>query len=104
RELSDWLASTGVEPAVPIGGRVSKGSGAGGAAVNDTIAKTLLTLDKLRKLLAGDFDKPQGRPDFLHTVPASMAMLQEMKGVDALVKKLEKRPAPAPAATPAPQT
>jgi hypothetical protein len=104
RELSDWLASTGVEPAVPIGGRVNKGGGASGTPVNDSIAKTLLTLDKLRKLLAGDFDAPKGRPDFLHTVPASMALLQEMKGVDALVKRLETRPPPAPAATPAPQT
>jgi hypothetical protein len=104
RELSDWLASTGVEPAVPLGGKVHKGSGAGGSSVNDSIAKTLLTLDKLRKLLAGDFDAPPGRADFLHTVPASMSLLQEMKGVDALVKRLEKRPAAAPPATPAPQT
>jgi hypothetical protein len=94
RELSDWLSSTGVEPAVPLGGRVTKGSGASGAPVNDAMAKTLLTLDRLRKLLAGDFDQPTGRPDFLHTVPASMSLLQEMKGVDALVKRLEtKRPA-----------
>jgi hypothetical protein len=102
RELCDWLLSTGVEPAVPLGGRVQKGGGASGSSVNDSIAKTLLTLDKLRKLLAGDFDAPKGRPEFLHTVPASMALLQEMKGVDALVKRLENRPAPA--ATPAPQT
>ncbi|WP_296359472.1 DUF1631 family protein [Ramlibacter sp.] len=100
RQISDWLQSTGVEPAVPLGGRVSKGSGAGGAAVNDSMAKTLLTLDKLRKLLAGDFDAPRGpQRDFLHTVPASMAMLQDMKGVDTLMKRLEQRPrthAPAP--------
>ncbi len=101
RQISDWLQSTGVEPAVPLGGRVSKGSGAGGAAVNDSMAKTLLTLDKLRKLLAGDFDAPKGpQRDFLHTVPASMAMLQDMKGVDTLMKRLEQRPrthVPAPA-------
>ncbi|HVZ46669.1 MAG TPA: DUF1631 family protein [Ramlibacter sp.] len=93
RELSEWLTSTGVEPAVPLGGRITKGGGASGAPVNDTMAKTLLTLDRLRKLLAGDFDQPGGRPDFLHTVPASIGLLQEMKGVDALVKRLEtKRP------------
>lgn len=103
RELADWLMSTGVEPAVPLGGKVQKGGGAARAAVNDSMAKTLLTLDKLRKLLAGDFDAPKPRPDFLHTVPASMALLQEMKGVDALVKKLETRPAP-PAPPPAPLT
>jgi hypothetical protein len=59
------------------------------------MAKTLLTLDRLRKLLAGDFDAQAGGPrDFLHTMPASMSMLQEMKQVDALVEKLEQRPKP----------
>ncbi|HSI55497.1 MAG TPA: DUF1631 family protein [Ramlibacter sp.] len=97
RELSDWLRSTGVEAAVPIGGRVQKGGGASGAPVADTMAKTLLTLDRLRKLLHGDFDAKTAPKDFLHTMPASMSMLQEMKQVDALVQKLEARPkAPPP--------
>ena len=61
----------------------------------DSVSKTLLTLDRLRKLLAGDFD-PQTPKEFLHTVPASMALLQDMKQVDALVQKLEKRPKPPP--------
>jgi hypothetical protein len=99
RELADWLSSTGVEPAVPVGGRLHQGSGATGAAVNSTVAKTLLTLDRLRKLFAGDFDAPAARPDFLHTMPASMAMLQELKQVDALVKQLEQRPRPPEPAT-----
>jgi len=94
RELSDWLSSTGVEPAVPLGGRVQKGGGASGAPVADTMAKTLLTLDRLRKLLHGDFDAQAGPRDFLHTMPASMSMLQEMKQVDVLVQKLEQRPKP----------
>ncbi|WP_048441914.1 DUF1631 family protein [Caenimonas sp. SL110] len=100
RELTDWLRSSGVEPAVPIGGRVTKASGASGAPVADSMAKTLLTLDKLRKLLAGDFDsQPSGQRDFLHTMPASMSMLQDMKQVDVLVQKLEKRiKVPPPAA------
>jgi hypothetical protein len=55
----------------------------------------LLTLDRLRKLLAGDFD-PQAPKEFLHTVPASMALLQDMKQVDVLVQKLERRPKPPP--------
>jgi hypothetical protein len=102
RELADWLVSTGIEPAVPLGGRLQHGGGATGKPVNDTMAKTLLTLDKLLKLLAGDFDSPAPRADFLHTVPASMAMLQEMKQVDALVKRLEERPRATPAPTAAP--
>lgn len=91
RELADWLRSTGIEPAVPIGGRIQKGTGASGAPVTDTVAKTLLTLDRLRKLLAGDFDQPK-KGDFLHTMPASMSLLQDMKKTDELVKRLEQRP------------
>jgi hypothetical protein len=101
KELSDWLASTGVEQAVPIGGRLVKGGGSSGAPVVDSMAKTLLTLDRLRKLLHGDFDaKASGPRDFLHTMPASMSLLQEMKQVDALVQKLENRPKAAPPAEP----
>jgi hypothetical protein len=95
RELSEWLRSTGVEPAVPVGGRIQKGTGASGKPVTDTVAKTLLTLDRLRKLLAGDFDQPR-KADFLHTVPASMSMLNDMKKTDELVKRLEERAKPAP--------
>ncbi|MBI2770682.1 MAG: DUF1631 family protein [Burkholderiales bacterium] len=91
RELADWLRSGGIEPAVPIGGKLNQGSGASGTVVADSVAKTLLTLDRLRKLLSGDFDAPRSN-DFLHTVPASMAMLQDMKQVDALVRRLEERP------------
>jgi hypothetical protein len=96
RDLTEWLRSTGVEPAVPIGGRINKATGASGAPVTDTVAKTLLTLDRLRKLLAGDFDQPK-KADFLHTVPASMALLQDLKKTDELVKRLEQRPKATPA-------
>ncbi|MGE3347765.1 MAG: DUF1631 family protein [Ramlibacter sp.] len=106
REITDWLKSSGVEPAVPLGGKVNKGQ-AGTSVVSDTMAKTLLTLDKLRKLLSGDFDPQAPKRDFLHTVPASMVALQDLKQVDVLVKRLEQRakeepPAPevAPSASP----
>jgi hypothetical protein len=111
RELADWLSSGGVEPAVPLGGKLQKGGGTASPSVAGSVAKTLLTLDRLRKLMAGDFDNEKPRAEFLHTVPASMALLQEMKQVDALVKQLEQRPKPdpatvaaepAPAGTPAP--
>lgn len=92
RELTDWLRSCGVEPAVPVGGRVVKGGGSSGASVADSVQKTLLTLDKLRKLLHGDFDAGAAKPDFLHTMPASMSLLQELKQADALIRKLEGRP------------
>jgi hypothetical protein len=100
RELAEWLRTSGIEPAVPIGGRVQKGSGASGTPVVDSIAKTLLTLDRLRKLLHGDFDARTARKDFQHTMPASMSLLEEMKQVDALVQKLEARPKAPPPAQP----
>ncbi len=101
RELSELLRTCGVEPAVPIGGRLQKGRGAQGAPVVDSVSKTLLTLDRLRKLLAGDFDQQVPPKDFMLTVPASMALLQEMKQVDALVQKLEQRPKAPPPPAPA---
>ncbi|MDB5946803.1 MAG: hypothetical protein JWQ33_1829, partial [Ramlibacter sp.] len=91
RELSDWLRSCGIEPAVPVGGKLYKGGGATGKTATDSVAKTMLTLDRLRHLLAGDFDTPKAN-DYLLTMPASMSMLQDMKQVDALVQRLEKRP------------
>lgn len=93
RELHDWLASCGIEPAVPIGGRTPK-AGTPTSQVVDSVQKTLLTLDRLRKLLHGDFDVNKARSEFLHTVPASMSLLQEMKAADTLIKKLEERPKP----------
>ena len=96
REMAEWLRSTGVEPAVPLGGRIDKSTGASGKPVTDTQAKTLLTLDRLRKLITGDLDQPR-KAEFLHTVPASMAMLQDLKKTDELVKRLEQRPKPAAA-------
>lgn len=98
RELAEWLRSSGIEPAVPLGGRIQKGPAGGGTVpVTDTVAKTLLTLDRLRKLLAGDFDQPR-KAEFLHTVPASMNMLQDLQKTDELVKRLEQRPKPTPVA------
>ncbi|MBE7941469.1 MULTISPECIES: DUF1631 family protein [Ramlibacter] len=103
KELGDWLRSCGVEPAVPVGGRLRKGSGAQGVAVVDSVARKLLTLDRLRKLLHGDFDPAAARPDFLHTMPASLNLLDEMKGgVDQLLQKLEKRRVPVADAPDAP--
>lgn len=91
RELADWLSTSGVEPAVPPGGRRDAATtGASGSPVTRSLAKTLLTLERLRKLLAGDFDEGRGGgAEFLHTVPASMALLQDLKQEEQLVKRLE---------------
>lgn len=98
RELSDWLMATGVEPAVPVGGQVQAGRH-GTSEASDKVSRTMLTLDRLHRLLAGDFHPAAApRRDFLHTVPASLVALQDLKQVDALVQRLEQRPAPPPEA------
>ena len=101
RELVEWLTSCGVGPAVPVGGRKPKNKAGAASPVSRSVAKTLLTLERLRKLLAGDFDPQAARAGFLHTVPASMALLQDMNQVDKLVERLEQeRPSrePSPSA------
>ncbi len=101
REMSDWLVTTGVEPAVPVGGLVQAGQ-PGTTGASDKVSRTMLTLDRLRRLMAGDFHPVAApRRDFLHTVPASLVALQDLKQVDALVQRLEQRP---PSETPLSET
>lgn len=97
RELGDWLGSQGIEPAGLPGtgakariGSTQDNNSAGGAP--SSVAKTILTLERLRKLLSGDLDgAPHGSQDFLYTVPASLGALQDMKMVEAMVQRLAKR-------------
>ena len=106
KQNMDWLKSTGLEPAgMNLTDVPSVGSKAG--EPESQLAKTLLTLDRLRKLLTGQVDGDQphlsslvgsvGGRDFLHTVPASMAALQDMQQVDALVSRLSKKAKEGPA-------
>jgi hypothetical protein len=90
REVNDWLRSQGVEPATPVGvspgGRAVRGKGADSA-----VARTLLTLDKLRRLLSGELDAGSARHEFLHTVPASYMALEDMKLVEPMMRRLAQR-------------
>lgn len=93
REMTDWLRSQGVEPASPVGALLG-GAAVGGArasAPETAVNRTLVTLDKLRKLLSGELDGSAGVPNFLHTVPASMVALEDMKLVEPLMKRLSQR-------------
>jgi hypothetical protein len=93
-EINAWLKSAGVEEAsVVTPSHVLQSNVAKTTTVGNSVARTLLTLDRLRKLLAGELDgetvrRPQ---DFLHTVPASMMALQDMGQVEAMVQRLEKK-------------
>ena len=58
--------------------------------MGNSVARTLLTLDRLRRLLSGELDSDARKPqDFLHTVPASVVALQDMRQVEAMVQRLE---------------
>lgn len=99
RQLLDWLRSQGVEPvaAAPASSR---------RRANHPVSRTMLTLGKLRRLLSGELDSPDERRgvdsrvlEFLHTVPASLEALEELKMVEPLMKRLSQRVAQtAPAA------
>lgn len=93
REMADWLRSQGVEPASPAGALLS-GLAVGSTRVSapdSAVNRTLVTLDKLRKLLSGELDGAAAMPNFLHTVPASMVALEDMKLVEPLMKRLSQR-------------
>ncbi len=96
REITDWLRSFGVEPAGITSSAVAPGALGKPGGQPSTVARTLLTLDRLRKLLAGELDDngnimPRNPQDFLHTVPASLETLQDLKQVDAMVKRLTRK-------------
>ena len=93
REITDWLRSQGVEPVLP---HTKAGGGFGGAgkAPETSVTRTMLTLDKLRRLLSGElsFDlMPSATKDFTHTVPASFLALEDMKLVEPMMKRLKER-------------
>ncbi|OYU43413.1 MAG: hypothetical protein CFE44_18510, partial [Burkholderiales bacterium PBB4] len=93
RELSEWLRSQGVEP---VGTLAPIGGGIGGSYVKpaeSSVTRTMLTLDRLRRLFSGELDPtpPGGAKDFMHTVPASYVALEDMKLVEPMMKRLVDR-------------
>lgn len=85
-------------------GYVPGSPGVGGAKpVESAVSRTLLTLDRLRKLLTTDieftFGQTGGPKDFLHTVPASYVALEDLKLVEPMMQRLAKRAAQTSAAT-----
>ena len=96
REITEWLLSHGVEPA-----GMTPPTLAGAAATRNTeksneTTRAVITLERLRRLLSadmGDVASLSGRPggDFLHTIPASLTALQDMKQVEAMIQRLELR-------------
>ncbi len=92
RQLLDWLRSQGVEPVAAPSAASRRKSG------SNPVSRTLLTLGKLRRLLSGELDSPEERRgvdsrvlEFLHTVPASLEALEELKMVEPLMQRLSQR-------------
>ena len=98
RELIQWLLVHGVEPLESPATRLRREQVPRGA-----VGLTLLTLGRLRQLLAGDLERPAldgGGHDFLHTVPLSMTALEDMDMVEPLIQRLRQRASPSPDSTP----
>ena len=95
KDLINWLRSQGIEPALPAGSQPGAGLVSGAKVAETAISRTLLTLDKLRKLLSGDLDQAFGQStgpkDFLHTVPSSFVALEDLKLVEPMMQRLALR-------------
>ena len=87
RQLIQWLMVHGVEPLdVQVLG--SKGA----PAARSPLGRTLLTLGRLRQLLAGDLETgPMMGREFVHTVPVSMTALEDMELLEPLIARLRHR-------------
>lgn len=91
REICDWLVSQGVEPATPVGAPVGGVGTARGKGAQSSVSRTMVTLDKLRRLLSGEFDIGLATQNFLHTVPASFEALEDLKLVEPMMRRLAQR-------------
>lgn len=92
KEVSEWLRSQGVEPVGPVQHQgTAHGTQKSG---ENSVTRTLLTLDKLRRLLSGELDAGPlngNIKDFTHTVPASFVALEDMKLMEPMMKRLAER-------------
>lgn len=98
REVIDWLRAQGVE-SVHMTATKTTGLWNPTQAPDSTVARTMLTLDKLRRLLSGELDprpSPSDRVDFAATIPASLEALQDMKLVEPMMRRLSERAGKAP--------
>ena len=99
RKVIDWLLMHGIEPAGPT---LSVNAGAAGSAaagtVSSTVAKTMLTLDKLRRMLTGESNDQlpsdslgKRGSGFLHTVPLSLKAIEDGNMMEAMIDRLDQQ-------------
>ena len=97
RELCEWLLSHDVEPAGLSPVAPSSVSAPRDPSKENETTRTVLTLERLRRLFSPDNSDVAalalrtGNNNFLHTIPASLIALQDMKQVEAMIKRLEQR-------------
>lgn len=91
RELIQWLLAHGVEPLETVSALTTQDG-----PPRTAVGKTLLTLGRLRQLLAGDLNAPDGgAQSFVHTVPLSFTAVEDMDLIEPLLQRLRQRSAPA---------
>ncbi len=94
REACEWLRSQGVRPVELVGGRSKEGIQARTHNTQTEVERTMQTLERLRRLLAGE---PHARvdmgalQDFSHTVPGALVALQDLKMVEPMMQRLAER-------------
>jgi hypothetical protein len=93
KEIADWLRSQGIEAVQITTVTLADQAGSKEAAAPTAVSRTMLTLDKLRRLLSGELDAGGhgGDKDFTHTVPASYVALEDMKMLEPMMKRLSSR-------------
>ena len=89
REVIQWLMANGVQPLDTPAQTLQPER-----VQESSVGRTMLTLGRLRQLLAGDLnEQAAGGPNYLQTVPASMTALEDMDLIEPLMKRLRNRPA-----------
>lgn len=94
REASEWMRSQGVRMVEPLPGSAGDGAAARARKTRSEVERTMQTLEKLRRLLAGEPHtriQPGVFQDFTHTVPASLVALQDLKLVEPMMQRLAER-------------
>lgn len=92
-ELTEWLRSQGIEPAATTSSAAGAWAASRGKTSETSVSRTLLTLDKLRRLLSGELDSAVQGADkgFQNTVPFSMVALEDLRMVEPMMKRLNAR-------------
>ncbi|MBP6853476.1 MAG: DUF1631 family protein, partial [Rhodoferax sp.] len=96
QQTCDWLRSHGVAPVTAADTRAARG-GARHRKPETELDRTLEILDKLRTLMGVESlpgGPGGGMQDFIHTVPAALVALQDMKMEEPMFQRLKRQALP----------